>query len=402
MGAVEVLREQRAALIEARARLDQVMEKILACARGLDPADRDAAAELLAITRVVGRGEQAEYGRLILLLAQADRVKAARGGVKAWAVSHLDVGENKARGIAQAARRIGAIPELTTPLASGQIGADTVAVLSRAARAVAHTDRDTTRTLTTTLKTAQTEGVTAARLQVRTLEHTLDPATSKDLLTKQRASSFLRVAELEDGLCRFEALLDPVRATVLRSAIDAQTADWIRQAQYDHTQPLPDDVRTTEQINAHALVRLAQVFLTAPASVRGAKFTMPMLFSAPHTATNTEPLARSVYGDTVPRDALPQSGDPGTHLIEVDQTGEPVTLDGAEINTEPTARLANHAQRVALEYRDRHCTYPGCTRPSTWALHAHHRIPFRNGGPTVTRNLTLLCSEHHTLAHRQE
>jgi hypothetical protein len=39
------------------------------------------------------------------------------------------------------------------------------------------------------------------------------------------------VVELEDGLCRIEVLLDTVRATVLRDAIDQQAADWIRQAQ---------------------------------------------------------------------------------------------------------------------------------------------------------------------------
>jgi hypothetical protein len=399
--AVEGLRELRAALLEARTRADQIMDQVLARARALDPADRDAATELLSITQLVGRGEQAEYGRLILLLAQADRIKAARGGVKAWAVSHLDLGENKARGIAQAARRIGAIPQLTEPLASGQVGADTVAALSRAAKAVAHTSRDTATTLTTTLATAQTDGVIAARRQVRELEHTLDPDNSKQILARQRAQSFLRVIELENGLCRIEALLDPVRATVLRTALDAQTADWIRRAQYDHAQPLPEDVRSTEQINAHALVRLAEVFLTTPAHLRKAHFTMPMLFSAPRTASATDPLARSVYGDMVPRENLPECGDAGTHLIELDPNGQPVALDGADIDITPIARLANHTQRTALEFRDRHCTYPGCNRPPTFSLHAHHHIPFRDGGPTSIRNLTLLCSEHHVLTHQE-
>jgi hypothetical protein len=76
------------------------------------------------------------------------------------------------------------------------------------------------------------------------------------------------VVELEDGLCRFEVLLDAVRATTLRAAVDAQAADWIRQAQYDHTTTLPADVASSEQINAHALTRLAEVYLTAPAHMR--------------------------------------------------------------------------------------------------------------------------------------
>jgi hypothetical protein len=35
-------------------------------------------------------------------------------------------------------------------------------------------------------------------------------------------------------------------------------------------------------------------------------------------------------------------------------------------------------------------------------LHAHHRTAYSEGGPTVTRNLTPLCSEHHVLTHQQQ
>jgi hypothetical protein len=338
---------------------------------------------------------------LVLLLGQVDRVKVAPGGVKAWVATHLDVSDGRARGIAQHARRIGAIPELAEPLASGEVGADTVSVLARTVKAVADTGHDTTTALTTALDTARTRGVAAARKHVRTLEHTLDPGSSAELTAKQRARSFLRVIELEDGLCRIEVLLDAVRATVLRNAIDQQAADWIRQAQYDHQQPLPEDVRTVEQINAHALVRLAEVYLTAPPAVRGARFTPTMLFSAPLNPSEGDAgLAETVYGDMVPLATLPQPGDAGTHLLEHDEQGQPVRLDGAKIDTDPRARLATTAQRTALAWRDRHCTYPGCTRPPTFSLHAHHHRPYTAGGPTVMKNLALLCPEHHTLTHQ--
>jgi hypothetical protein len=32
-------------------------------------------------------------------------------------------------------------------------------------------------------------------------------------------------------------------------------------------------------------------------------------------------------------------------------------------------------------------------------LHAHHKVPYRDGGPTVVKNTSSLCSEHHTLTH---
>jgi hypothetical protein len=385
------------------ARRAHLIATVLERARDLQPGDRGGAAGLLEIAQVVGRSEQAAHGQLVLVLGQVDRVKVAPGGVKAWVATHLDVSDGRARGIAQHARRIGAIPELAEPLASGRIGADTVAVLARTAKAVADTGHDTTTALTTALDTARTQGVAAARKHVRTLEHTLDPQSTADLTTRQRARSFLRVVELEDGLCRIEVLLDAVRATVLRDAIDQQAADWIRQAQFDHQQPLPEDVRSIEQINAHALVRLAEVYLTAPPAARGARFTPTMLFSAPLNPTGEDNvLAETVYGDLVPRDALPQPGDAGTHLLEHDQHGQPVRLDGAEIDTDPQARLATTAQRSALAWRDRHCTHPGCTRPPTFSLHAHHHRPFAAGGATVMKNLALLCPEHHSLTHQPQ
>jgi hypothetical protein len=387
-----VLREQRELLAVLDARRDQVVASILGLARVLDVSDRGAAAELLEAAEQFGRVEQAAHGQLILVLAQADRVRAARGGVTAWVATHLDACDGRARGIAESARRIGAIPELAEPLSSGRVGADTVRALARAAKAVAGTGRSTAAALTATLATAEREGVAAARKQVRVLEHSLDPGSGKDLIARQRERSFFRVIELDDGLCRFEVVLDAVRATTLRSAIDLQAADWIRRAQYDHERVLPGDVGSVEQINAHALVRLAEVFHIAPPEVRAAHFSPTVLYFTSQHAAET------VYGDLIPLTAIEN---PDAHRIEADQDGGPVALDGVEIDTEPAARLASRKQRTALAYRDRHCTHPGCTRPTTWSLHAHHLVPFSNGGPTVLKNLALLCSEHHTLAHRE-
>jgi hypothetical protein len=53
----------------------------------------------------------------------------------------------------------------------------------------------------------------------------------------------------------------------------------------------------------------------------------------------------------------------------------------------------------ALWLRDRHCTFPGCTVPGTWA-DAHHLRHWVDGGPTDLANGTLLCGRHHTIVHR--
>ena len=57
-------------------------------------------------------------------------------------------------------------------------------------------------------------------------------------------------------------------------------------------------------------------------------------------------------------------------------------------------RLVTPAIRVALEYRDQGCVFPGCDKPST-ACHAHHLVPWWAGGATALTNLVLLCPHHH-------
>jgi hypothetical protein len=393
----EALQEQLAALVAANAVVEERLKGILELARTIDADDRQAAGALLDAAQIVGQCEQARHGQLIQLLGQADRVKAHRAGVKAWAATHLDVSEGKARAIGQAARRIGMLPELAESLSSGRVGAETVRALTRTVKAVEGSGRDRAVELATTLETAKSEGVGAANRRVRVLEHTIDTGSSKELLLKQRAKSFARVVELEDGMCRLDILLDPIRATTVRAALNQTAADWIRRRQFDHADPIPDDARSTKQTYAQAVTRMAEVYLDASPEQRGAPFDTKVLYTAP---LDTDELATSAYGLLLPRTAIPA---PRAHLLQtrvLSRDGEPVLLDGEEIDRDPAARLASVAQRITLAFRDRHCTYPGCTRPSTWSLHAHHKTSSREGGATTMKNLSLLCSEHHTVVHQ--
>jgi hypothetical protein len=61
-------------------------------------------------------------------------------------------------------------------------------------------------------------------------------------------------------------------------------------------------------------------------------------------------------------------------------------------------RFHTPIQRTLLTVRDHGCTALGCDRPAAWC-HAHHDLPFSQGGPTDLRNGRLLCPRHHTLVH---
>ena len=78
----------------------------------------------------------------------------------------------------------------------------------------------------------------------------------------------------------------------------------------------------------------------------------------------------------------------------------PVVLDGPSevLDVGRARRLATVAIWRALVVRDRHCRFPGCTRPPIMC-HAHHVRHWLDGGPTSLDNLVLLCGHHHRLVH---
>ena len=391
--------EELTALRELNAACGEHVKGLLALASKADKSDCDAAELLLRAIDEVGRGAQARDGELVLLLAQAHRIKASQGGLTPWLATHLDVTGGAAGAIAQSAREIGHIPELAEPLASGRIGVATIRALTRTARAVKGTGLELTTTLAATLALAAKEGVGAANKQVRILEETVEPGRAERLLEKQRARSFLRVAKCEGGMYRIEALLDPVRASEFRAVLDQTVASWLRTRQYDHAEHAGEDIYSVEQLQAHALVRFAQVFAATDAKARGAQFTPGTVYHAPLDPGADAGLVESVYGDQLPRSVAAPLGDPAAHLIRHDEKGQPILLDGQRLDQFPTARLATPAQRIALGWRDRTCRHPGCTRPPTWSLHAHHVMPYGAGGATVMGSLTSYCTEHHSLAH---
>jgi hypothetical protein len=61
-------------------------------------------------------------------------------------------------------------------------------------------------------------------------------------------------------------------------------------------------------------------------------------------------------------------------------------------------RTVTGAIWTALVLRDRHCTFPACTRPPLMC-HAHHLTHWADGGQTSLDNLALLCGHHHRTIH---
>ena len=85
----------------------------------------------------------------------------------------------------------------------------------------------------------------------------------------------------------------------------------------------------------------------------------------------------------------------------------PATPTSSPSPSAPAARSSTSAAPTAwspralwraLVCRDRHCAFPGCTKPPVMG-HAHHIVHWADGGPTCLDNLVLLCGHHHRVIH---
>ena len=421
--------EELAVIAAAQAEIRSAVERTLERARD---GNRLMGEALLGVAEAVGVAERADHGLLLRLLARTATLKGRRAGLAAWITHTLETSPGRARELARAARTVGADPELIEELSAGRIGPDGTRVLTRAAEAVKGTGLNHGRTLTATLERLRSDGVTAAVQQVRVLEHTLDPGLLESQLARQRARSFLRIGQAgSDGMVRLEALLDPVRGAAVWAGIEATTGSFLRERQYDDLDRLPPDVYDPEQVNAEVLYRMVGLFLSADPKDRGAHFIAPTLYytgpqatTAPVGDEGAEPTSPKVmketahsqarfgpfippgtaltaYGALVPLSAIPQPGGSQAQVLSHDPATGELVLDGKPVDQDTHARLASQAQRTVLGFRDQHCTHPGCSRPPTWSLHAHHQSPYGCGGATTLDNLRLLCPEHHALTHQE-
>ena len=349
----------------------------------------------------VGRAAQTLNGLLLALVAQGDRLGVARGGIGPWLATVLDLTEGRARGLAQDARLLATVPQFERELCSGSVGQDSARALARTVKAVRRTGLDPATEVAETLRVAREQGARAGLERVRALEEHVDPGSIEQRHAQQRERSYARIGSTPDGeMHRCEILLDPVRGAVLQAAMELQVAEMIRARQFDGAETVPQDVRTTEQMNAEAITRMAQVFLDAPAQQRNARFSLPTLaVTVQNPAPDEIPAgcARTAFGALIPARMLPKQGNPRRHELLVE--GQTAVWNGVAVDRDPRARLASPEQRGFLAWRDRHCRYPGCDRPITFALHAHHQTPYAQGGQTTVENLKLYCSQHHTVVH---
>jgi hypothetical protein len=278
------------------------------------------------------------------------------------------------------ARQLEKLPKTEAAFANGDLGYQHVAVMARAAEHVgAAAVRKEEASL---LQAAQTMDPGRFTGVAKNFEHRVDAAGALAEANRAYQRRYLHLGEPVDGLVRLDGLLDAEGGATLRAALQA------------FMKPTRDDERSYSQRCADALVELCR---QGAGGKRDGSRPRPQLIirASLDTLAGTPgaPAGELEGGGTVPAETV-QRHACDSAISRITGRGE---LDH---ELSHASRSLPPSTRRALESRDRHCVFPGCSRPVNWC-DGHHLVWWTKGGPTALPNLALLCRPHHRMVHEE-
>ncbi len=279
------------------------------------------------------------------------------------------------------ARQLEKLPQTQAAFASGDVGYQHVAVLARAAEHVGATAvRKEEGAL---LQAAQTMDPSQFTTVAKNFEHRVDAAGALAEANHAYQRRYFHISEPVDGLVRLDGMLDAEGGATLRTALQP------------FMQPVKDDDRSYGQRCAEALVELGRH--GGSGSKRDGAGPRPQLIIRASLDTlagiKGAPAGELEGGGTVPAETVQR--------IACDSAVSRITgQTELEHELNRASRTLPAPTRRALEARDRHCVFPGCTRPLNWC-DGHHMVWWTRGGETALPNLALLCRPHHRMVHEE-
>jgi hypothetical protein len=365
----------------------------------LDPDDFDPAdlsdeqlRELLPLAQLGINRLSAVMTRSVAA-GEARQVQQIDGMVsmKTWLTGHCRLSGREAAALVRDGRRLAELPAFAAAYSAGDVTAAHVSTVTaavtpaRIAVAAANgIDLATTDAVLT--EAAHALGPEDTAKAVRRWVAGIDPDGALD--DAAGMPRVLRMAVSADGRVYLTGHLDAVGGEAVHAALEAlMNAD--RPA---------GDLRTHGERMGDALVQLARQALrsgTLP-TVRGEAAQVRvsidlMALCADRAAVGVAGGELPFAGPITPETARRLACDAGVVRILTGPHGLPMDVGREQ-------RTATAAIRRAIEVRDVHCVFAGCTAPASWC-DVHHVQHWVHGGPTSCDNGALLCERHHTAVH---
>jgi hypothetical protein len=247
---------------------------------------------------------------------------------------------------------------------------------------------------------APTVSVENLAARARQLRDDLDADGVRDRERMLRDKRYLTLTPLSNGMTQLSGLLDPASAAIVGAAYDAATSPrrggprFVDSELRERAERLVADERTLGQIALDTFVDLLRIGTEVdPSKLLGARrHAVRVLVTDRDLRERRGPAFIQDQTEAISIETAEQ------HICDTGIVPIHFTDDGEPLRLGTTRRLFTSKQRDALAARDGGCRYPRCERPASWC-EAHHRIPWKEGGPTDTRDGVLLCRHHHMLVH---
>lgn len=307
--------------------------------------------------------------------------------VSSWMASRLRIGVQAATREVRSARALQEMPATQTALAAGEISGQAVGLLVRAREAHPGAFGQDERLLLEAAKKLRVRDL------YRTVEYwrqTIDSAGTAEEEELSYHRRRLHISSTLYGTVRMDGELDPETGNTVIAALNAvQDADA-------HGGRRPD-VRSAAQRRADALGELCHQWMNSSdrPKVAGERPHMSVIVNVEALAGRGEGRAELGNGSPIhPESARRLACDAAISRVLTTGRSEPLDVGRRTAIVSPVTRRA-------LVIRDKHCTFPGCERPSEWC-DAHHVRHWADGGPTALSNLILLCRPHHRVLHQRD
>ncbi len=381
MAVAEVAHSTRAANFEAA--VEQLRRGVQAMATWIRGADGEGLGEGLIQIREAGIDPlEAIFATGVRRFDKSGEYKADGAlSLTAWLRWKCKLSGGAAMERVEIARQLAKLPETAAAFANGDVGFQHVAVLARTAEHVgAAAVRKEEGIL---LQAAQTMDPGQFTTVAKNFEHRVDAAGALAEANRAYERRYFHIGEPVDGVVRLDGVLDAEGGATLRTALQA------------FMKPVKDDARSYGQRSADALVQLGrQGGSGGKRDGAGARPQLIIRASLDTLAgTRGAPAGELEGGGTVPAETVQR--------YACDSAISRITGQGElEHELNHASRTLPASTRRALEARDRHCVFPGCTRPTVWC-DGHHLVWWTRGGATALPNLALLCRPHHRMVHEE-
>jgi hypothetical protein len=382
MAAFEVRRQPPTHRLEAAmASLRTGVQAVAACVRD---ADGETLGEALIQIREAGIDPlEAAFATGVRRFDQSGEYKADGAlSLTAWLRWKCKLSGGAAMERVEIARQLEKLPQTQAAFAKGEVGFQHVAVLAHAAEHVG--TAAVRKEEGPLLQAAQTMDPGQFVTVAKNFEHRVDAAGALAEANHAYQRRYFHIGEPKDGIVRLDGVLDAEGGATLRTALQA------------FMKPVKDDARSYGQRNADALVELGR-HGGSGGKRDGTSGPRPQLIIRASLDTlagmKGAPAGDLEGGGTVPAETVQR--------YACDSAISRITGQGElEHELNHASRTLPASTRRALESRDRHCVFPGCTRPLTWC-DGHHLVWWTRGGATALPNLAMLCRPHHRMVHEE-